>query len=181
MSTETIDLSVVTARLKKELDALVFRVPNKGDGIKINSLIANCPPLDENSSYCNFLQSSHFHKTCIVAENNGEIAGFISGYLKPDAPTELFVWQVAVSAASRGKGLAYRMLQQLLTRDNLSNVSAVETTITKSNDGSWNLFKKLDAAHGKRGSVSVFLDQEQHFKGHHDTEYLYRIPLNKTH
>ncbi|WP_028021470.1 diaminobutyrate acetyltransferase [Enterovibrio calviensis] len=179
MSTETIYQSAALTRFRTEQDEWMFRVPRIDDGIKIHSLIASCPPLDENSSYCNFLQSSHFNKTCIVAEHDGKVAGFISAYLKPDAPSELFVWQVAVSPDMRGKGLAYRMLQGLLKRKHLQHVVAVETTITRSNEGSWNLFRKLEAANGKKGEVSVFLDEAQHFKGRHDTEFLFRIPLNK--
>ncbi|WP_428447101.1 diaminobutyrate acetyltransferase [Photobacterium nomapromontoriensis] len=157
-----------------------FREPTVTDGDAIYSLIANCPPLDTNSSYCNFLQSTHFSKTCVLAEHKGDIAGFISGYQKPNEPDVLFVWQVAVSPRFRGNGLAMRMLTALLKREALTNVQAVETTITKENDASWALFKKLDAKHNNRGVVSTFLDGEAHFKGKHDTEHLYRIPLNNS-
>lgn len=181
MSTETIYQNAALKRLRTDEDAWVFRTPKREDGIAIHQLIASCPPLDENSSYCNFLQSSHFNKTCVLAEYDGEVAGFISGYRKPDNPDVLFVWQVAVSPKMRGLGLAYQMLQELLMRSHLDDLLAVETTITESNQGSWALFRKLDASHGNKGKVSVFLDEERHFKGKHDTEFLYRIPLKKTH
>lgn len=181
MSTETIYQNATLKRLRTDDDAWVFRTPGIEDGIKIHRLIASCPPLDENSSYCNFLQSSHFNNTCILAEFDGKVAGFISGYRKPDAPNELFVWQVAVGKPFRGLGLAFQMLQELLLREQLQDITAVETTITASNQGSWSLFKKLDKANGHKGSVKIFLDEEKHFKGKHDTEYLFRIPLKKTH
>jgi L-2,4-diaminobutyric acid acetyltransferase len=165
--------------LEQEKDQWVFRVPNIKDGDGIHQLIASCPPLDVNSSYCNFLQSSHFNKTCVLAEHDGNVAGFISGYLKPDNNAHLFIWQVAVSPQYRGKGLAFHMLKELLMRDNLQQVEAIETTITKDNEGSWSLFKKLDKAHGSNGSVTTFLDENEHFQGKHDTEYLYHIPLSK--
>jgi L-2,4-diaminobutyric acid acetyltransferase len=161
-----------------------FRAPCLDDGDGIHQLIGACPPLDVNSSYCNFLQSSHFNSTCILAENsqlaesNQAVAGFISGYRKPESPDELFIWQVAVAPRFRGQGLAFRMLQTLLTRPSLRQVSVVETTITGDNQSSWALFKKLDKAHGLQGYVSTFLDENRHFKGKHDTEFLYRIPLN---
>ncbi|PCS24191.1 diaminobutyrate acetyltransferase [Candidatus Enterovibrio escicola] len=163
--------------LSQDENPWVMRAPTLRDGIKIHDLITSCPPLDKNSTYCNFLQASHFHKTCILAEDDDKIAGFISAYLKPDVNDELFIWQVAVSPTMRGKGLAGRMLKALLMREHLQLVQAVETTITKYNDGSWNLFNKLDKANGNSGSVSVFLDEQKHFKGHHDTEFLYRVPL----
>ncbi|CAM2761739.1 diaminobutyrate acetyltransferase [Vibrio tubiashii] len=154
-----------------------FSEPSAEDGDDIFNLIAQCPPLDTNSSYCNFLQSTHFRQTCLLARYEGEISGFISGYRKPEEPSTLFVWQVAVAPNYRGKGLAYQMLQALLAKDSLQGIDAIETTITRENGASWALFKKLDAQNGQQGSVSTFLDQTTHFKGKHDTEYLYRIPL----
>lgn len=155
----------------------IFREPRAADGDEVYSLIADCPPLDMNSSYCNFLQSTHFSKTCILVEHKGKVAGFISGYQKPSEPSVLFVWQVAVAPHVRGKGLAFTMLEALLKRDGLENISAIETTITEDNAASWALFKKIDAKHGNFGEVTTFLDEMEHFKGKHDTEYLYRIPL----
>lgn len=155
----------------------IFREPQATDGDDIYSLIADCPPLDMNSSYCNFLQTTHFSKTCILVEHKGNVAGFISGYQKPNEPDVLFVWQVAVSPWARGKGLAFTMLESLLKRDELAKINAIETTITEENAASWALFKKLDAQNGNFGEVTTFLDEKEHFKGKHDTEYLYRIPL----
>ncbi len=160
-----------------------FRKPQVRDGNQVNTLIASCPPLDTNSAYCNFLQTSHFCDTCVVAEKNGEMAGFVSAYLKPTADSNkpvLFIWQVAVTPDYRGCGLAYRMIKQLLTRPELADVAAIETTITKDNQGSWNLFRKIERLQGcgqQDSKVSVFLDKKQHFDGKHDSEYLYHIPL----
>lgn len=160
----------------EEDEPWTFRSPCLDDGDEIHQLIAACPPLDVNSSYCNFLQSSHFNSTCILAENDQSVAGFISGYRKPESPNELFIWQVAVAPRFRGQGLAFRMLQALLKRQSLRQVSVVETTITEDNQSSWGLFKKLDKSHGFQGNISTFLDEDRHFKGKHDTEFLYRIP-----
>ncbi|MCG3864775.1 MULTISPECIES: diaminobutyrate acetyltransferase [unclassified Photobacterium] len=156
-----------------------FLQPTAKDGDDVFTLIANCPPLDTNSSYCNFLQTTHFSNTSVITKYDGEIAGFISGYQKPNQPNTLFIWQVAVAPQFRGKGLAYTMLEHLLNRDSLNNINAIETTITEENDASWALFKKLDARNSNNGEVSTFLDKNIHFKGKHDTELLYRIPLTQ--
>lgn len=165
--------------LKEETDnSTSFSKPTALDGDDIFNLIAQCPPLDVNSSYCNFLQSTHFNQTCLIARCGHKISGFVSAYLKPDEPSTLFVWQVAVSPESRGEGLAYRMIQSLLSREALkSSVKRIETTITRDNKASWALFKKLDSHNNHQGCITTFLDKTTHFKGKHDTEYLYRIPL----
>lgn len=165
------------ATLERNHSQWIFRTPVRSDGQRIHELVSLCPPLDENSAYCNFLQSIHFQKTCILAEQQDDILGFISAYRKPDKPSELFIWQVAVHPSARGKGLAFGMLKQLISQENLQDIEAIETTITRNNQGSWNLFKKFDRANGQQGQVSTFLDETRHFDGQHETEYLYRIPL----
>ena len=161
----------------KDITQFQFRKPTQQDGQKIADLVADCPPLDINSIYCNFLQATHFSETCIVAEHGGEFAGFISAYLKPASPNVLFIWQVAVSPKYRGNQLAYSMLETLLSRQTMRDVHQVETTITQANAASWALFERLDQANGHRGRRQVFLESQQDFAGAHPTEYLFSIPL----
>lgn len=172
-----------TDTLKNDIDAsakLTLRKPSKSDGNRITQFIHNHPSLDTNSSYCHFLQSSHFKNTCIIAEKNNEILGFISGYKKPEEPNTLFIWQMAVAPDYRGKGLALIMLSSILTRKEHSHLAALEATITQSNKSSWRVFEKLDEICGGFGHVSTFLDENEHFNGNYDTEFLYRIPLNQS-
>lgn len=154
-----------------------FRKPIQKDGQRIADLVADCPPLDINSIYCNFLQALHFSETCIVAEHLGEFAGFITAYLKPASPNVLFIWQVAVSPKFRGNQLAYSMLESLLSRQTMREIHQVETTITQANAASWALFERLDQANGCCGSRQVFLESQRDFAGEHPTEYLFSIPL----
>src|SRR3546814_8166752 len=83
------------------------------DAQAIHDLIAACPPLDTNSLYCNLLQCTHFAETCVLAERDGEISGWISGYRLVHDPEAMFVWQVAVHERARGRGLGVAMLNAL--------------------------------------------------------------------
>jgi len=142
-------------------------------------LIKRCPPLDVNSSYCNFLQSGHFAQTSVIAEIDGETVGFISAYIKPDQPNTLFIWQVAVDERARGLGLASRMLMHILERPHCQAVSHLETTITEDNTGSWALFRRLANTLSTSLNSSLFLDKQEHFKGEHESESLVCIgPFN---
>jgi L-2,4-diaminobutyric acid acetyltransferase len=153
---------------------ITMRKPNPEDGSVVYDLVENCKPLDTNSMYCNNLQCSHFRDTAVLAEEQGETIGFISGYLLPEQPDTLFVWQVAVSPKARGLGLASKMLLELLSRQQ-GAVRHLHTSITPGNEASWNLFKrlarKLDAPLNER----VMFDKEQHFAGQHETEMLVHI------
>lgn len=146
-------------------------MPFAEDGPAITALIAACPPLDPNSAYCNLLQCSDFAESCIVAERDGAILGWISAYLPPRRPRELFVWQVAVAASARGLGLAGRMLDALLARPELQPLERLTTTITAENGASWALFEGFARRHGVAFERSLRFDRATHFAGAHDTEW----------
>lgn len=168
----------MTISIQKHID-LQFRAPNAGDGARVHTLVSNCPPLDTNSMYCNLLQCSHFSDTSVAVTYQGELVGFVSGYLIPERPDTLFVWQVAVGERARGQGLAGRMIQHILERPVCAQVTHLETTITEENAASWGLFegvaRRLDTALNR----SVMFDRKAHFNGSHDSEMLARIgPFN---
>lgn len=156
-----------------------LHVPSLNDGHAVHRLITSCPPLDVNSAYCNFLQTGHFAQTSILAKADDQCVGFISGYVKPDDATTLFIWQVAVSASTRGKGLAGKMLDSLLQRPNLVGMQYLETTISADNTASWALFTRLARRLGANLNTLDYLDQQTHFQGDHQSERLVRIgPFN---
>jgi L-2,4-diaminobutyric acid acetyltransferase len=163
--------------LVKEMQAneIALRSPRAEDGAAVYQLIANCPPLDTNSMYCNLLQCAHFSATSVAAEADGEIVGFISGYIQPDKPDTLFIWQVAVGEKARGQGLAGRMLKEILARPACEAVRFIETTITPDNQASWALFESLTKKLNTELNRSVMFDRQQHFAGQHETEMLARI------
>lgn len=152
-----------------------LRAPAAEDGAAVYELIAQCPPLDTNSMYCNLLQCTHFSATSVAAELNDDIVGFISGYIQPDQPDTLFIWQVAVGEKARGQGLAGRMLKDILARTACDEVKFIETTITPDNRASWALFESLAKKLDAELNHSVMFDRQQHFAGQHETEMLVRI------
>lgn len=141
----------------------------------MHQLIADCPPLDTNSLYCNLLQCSHFRHTSVVAEIDDQVVGSISGYLIPERPDTLFIWQVAVGSAARGQGLALRMLDHIVDGSACRAVRFMETTITEDNAASWGLFGKFAEKRGAELVSDVGFDRDRHFGGEHDTEMQVRI------
>lgn len=154
---------------------VAFRSPSLKDGPEIHALVAACPPLDVNSPYCNLLQCGHFADTCIVAEQDGAIAGWISGYRLPGDPAVLFIWQVAVSPRARGRRLAGRMLDSLLARPHLAGVRWLHTTITEDNGPSWALFTRFAKSREAPLKSEAWLLAGKHFSDGHDGESLVTI------
>jgi L-2,4-diaminobutyric acid acetyltransferase len=129
--------------------------------------------LDENSRYCNLLQASHFRDTAIVAEHDGQLHGFVTGYRVPGRENVLFIWQVGVSPDGRGRGLGQQMLHKLVER--VSDVTTLETTVTPDNEASAAMFERLARSLNAPIEQSVMFENERHFDGEHDDEILYRI------
>src|SRR5690625_154738 len=113
---------------------VVLRPPRSTDGAALHRLIADCPPLDPNSMYCNLLQCADFADAAVAAVRDGQLVGFVSGYVPPRRPHTLFVWQVAVHETARGLGLGKRMLQHLIDRLAPRGVRYMDTTITLDNE-----------------------------------------------
>ncbi|MEY1661071.1 diaminobutyrate acetyltransferase [Isoalcanivorax beigongshangi] len=160
---------------------IVLRSPESEDGQRVHALVRACRPLDENSIYCNILQCSHFAETCVAAERDGELVGFISGYIPPKQADTLFVWQVAVRDDQRGEGLAGRMLDDLLARAACAEIRYIETTITPDNDASWRMFRRFAARHAMPTEEFILFASHSHFSGLLKDEHLLRIgPFNQT-
>ncbi|MDG9669799.1 diaminobutyrate acetyltransferase [Hahella sp. CR1] len=158
---------------------IILRTPTAEDGPSVHQLISRCPPLDENSVYCNLLQCTHWANTCVIATSVDESekqkpGGFISGYLLPEDANTLFIWQVAVDRTMRGKGLAGQMLRAILARDACRNVSHLQTTINPSNQASWKLFEKLAQYLGADMQRRTLFDASQ-FTDDHEEEVLLTI------
>ena len=154
---------------------VAFRTPTVVDAAAVHSLIDECKPLDLNSVYCYMLLTTHFAETCVVAEHDGRLAGFLSSYIKPQDPSTLFVWQVAVSPAARSLGVGRGLIEAVLARPAALGATSLETTITPSNAASWALFRSFARRHGAECSDKTIFAEKDFGPGEHEEERLLRI------
>lgn len=152
-----------------------YRKPRLDDAKRVRDLIQACPPLDLNSTYAYMLLCTHFAETCVVAEADEHVVGFLSGYLKPADPSTVFVWQVAVGADARGRGVASRLLEELASRPSCASVSRIETTINPSNRASWALFEAFAARRGAGCARKSLFRKEDFGAETHEEEQLLEI------
>ncbi len=158
-----------------DIPRIALRRPTLADGKRVYDLVGRCPPLDLNSSYSYFLLCSHFRETCVIAEDNGCLIGFLSAYRIPDRADTLFVWQMAVDESARGRGLAGQMLEYLLAQPACASVRSIETTVSPDNHASRRVFSQL-AERLHTGSCEESFLEAVHFGDEaHDAERLIRI------
>ncbi|WP_329188571.1 diaminobutyrate acetyltransferase [Actinacidiphila glaucinigra] len=154
---------------------LLLDTPGIEDGAALWRIARDSRALDLNSPYSYLLWCRDFAGTSVVARTaHGEPIGFVTGYVRPERPRTLVVWQVAVDEAHRGRGLAATMLDDLAQRAAASGVREVETTITPDNEASHRLFTSFAARHGARTERGVLFDTAL-FPEDHRPEVLYRI------
>lgn len=158
---------------------ILTRKPEASDGFALHQLVAASPPLDLNSIYSYYLLSDHFRDSCVVAECQGQLAGFLSAYLIPSRPKTLFIWQVAVAREQRGRGVASLMVEALLARFAKAQLQAIEATVNPSNRASRALFERLARQRGSPLQASTFLPAAAFGPGaDHEGETLLRISLH---
>lgn len=138
------------------MPSVSFRHPVVADGAALWRLARDSGALDLNSPYYYLAFCARFARSSIVAEEDGQVLGFVTGLLDPD-DTTLFVWQVGVDAAARGRGIASRMLDALLDSDSCRGVRRLDTTVTPSNAASLALFRALARRWEAQIEESVFL------------------------
>lgn len=154
-----------------------YRHPVFSEGLGLYNLVKSCPPLDLNSVYYYYVICRDFADTCVIAERDHKIVGFISAYIKPNDPSCLFVWQVAVAGAERGNRIASNMLEWLVEQRSCNNVRVLETTITPSNRASQRLFNRFAEKRQVTCQTDSFLDSSKFSDQTHETEIMFRIIL----
>ena len=161
------------AQSTPEDSPFILRPPTIEDGGAMWRVARDSQTLDLNTSYAYLLWARDFSGTSVVAERDGRVVGFVSGYIRPEAPHTLMVWQVAVDADQRGHGLAGRMLDHLA--ETVPGMTSLETTITDDNAASRALFGGFARTRGaEHEEIDLFV--RDHFPDEgHEPEVLHRI------
>lgn len=153
--------------------------PVAADGVDMQRLAVESRTLDANTRYAYVLWCRDFARTSVIARRDDDRAvGYVTGYLRPQAGTTLFIWQVCVDPVARGAGLAGRMLDAVWEQAvGEAGVDRMETTITPDNESSIKLFGSF----ARRHDMSIV--REDLFGPHllgdeHEPEHLYRIGPN---
>jgi L-2,4-diaminobutyric acid acetyltransferase len=156
-------------------EGLNFKIRNvKVEDIKevYRLLVASRPYVGLNSRYTYFLLARDFSDTCVVAEHNGKIVAFSSGYIPPSRSDTFFNWETVVHRDYRGYGLQKRML---LHQIKMANAKFFEATVNPSNEVSKSNFCELAELLNTKCEKKVLFEEEDFENDGHEAEVLYRI------
>jgi L-2,4-diaminobutyric acid acetyltransferase len=145
------------------------------DAASMRALVEASGVLEPNSLYAYLLLCTHFAETCLVAERDGCMQGFVAAYLPPSDPVSVFVWQIGVSGEARGKGIGMRLLDTLWRLPACAQVRYLAATVTPSNRASHRLFTAFARERGAACKVQPHFTSEHFGSVDHEEEELYRI------
>ncbi|TVT28467.1 diaminobutyrate acetyltransferase [Amycolatopsis rhizosphaerae] len=160
----------------------LIETPTKADGAALWRIARDSQKLDLNSPYAYLLWCRDFADTSVVAKVDGRPVGFVIAYRRPSTPDTALVWQVAVDADQRGRGLAGTLLDELFRGLIERGVRYLETTITPDNSASIRLFTSFAQRwQAPLERSALFARADFPNEGElHEQEDLYRIgPLSR--
>ncbi len=117
-----------------------YRTAQATDAGGLWKMVCADSTLEANSPYAYVLMATHFQETCWIAEQNGELAGFVAAYHPPTEPDAVFVWQVCSAPQWRGHGIGTSLLQNLV-RGARPQTRYLTATVTPDNQASEKLFR----------------------------------------
>jgi len=161
----------MAAAVSTSVPVLIDR-PEPADAGACWELVKATGVLDVNSRYAYALWFRDFAATSVIARMDGDVVGFVTGFRRPDEPTTVVVWQVAVDGSARGRGVAGSMLDVLWA--GVPGVDHLETTITPDNDGSIALFTAFADRHAAQVGRSELFGPDV-LGAEHLPEVLFRI------
>ncbi len=140
-------------------------------------LTANRPYVGLNSRYTYFILAKDFADTCVVAEHEGKIVAFSSGYISPNKKDTFFSWEAVVHEDFRGNNLQKLMLLHQIAG---KRVKYFEGTINPSNEASKKSFRGLAQLLKTKCEENMLFNGDDFENDGHEPEILFRIgPFSK--
>jgi predicted GNAT superfamily acetyltransferase len=101
----------------------------------------------------------HFTDTCFAAERDGELAGFLIGFMSQSRPGEAYIHFVGIHPDERGRGLGRRLYESLFAAVRERDCHLVRSVTSPVNRGSVKFHRQLgfdiESGDAQAGGVPV--------------------------
>ena len=127
---------------------------------KIRKFVKRSRPLDLHTVFAYWILFKYFDDTCFVLEEEGRIIGFVSGVISSKQPEILYLWQIGIDPAYRGRRHAETLIKRVVEIARAKGCRCLQVTIAPDNESSYKVFSRFARDHGlsfsKTGEVDVF-------------------------
>jgi len=121
---------------------LKMSTASEADYLKVYDLVRHCPPLEIYPSHLYKIIIRFFGDNCYVAYKDGQLAGWVMGFISTVKPDTYFLWQIGIDSTMQGTGLGTKLLQFIENDLLKKNCRRIELTIDPWNIPSQKLFNK---------------------------------------
>ncbi|WP_304508617.1 GNAT family N-acetyltransferase [Anaerotignum sp.] len=94
------------------------------------------------NNYIYWMLGKYFPSTCLVAEENGQVLGYIGALLSAEK-RKIFIWQIAVKSEERGRQIGRKLLQSVLLTAGDMGIMQLEIAINDKNSSCRHMVEKL--------------------------------------
>ena len=116
----------------------------EADAPVLRYLAKRCYPLDVHTQYIYWVVAKYYGEGGFILEKDGEPVGYL---MTVDARKALFVWQIGILPAHRGKGLSQMLIHE--TAEYAKSMGKnLEVTIAEENLASFSAFQRYCERHG---------------------------------
>jgi diaminobutyrate acetyltransferase len=120
---------------------LIIRSVSEKEFMRIHSFVSDCDVLETYPEHVYRILLRHFGDTCLVAESDGVIVGFLLGFRSQTRADLFFIWQIGVSVSARRQGVGAAILRDVENRLSSHEAARIECTIDPENEPSIRLFE----------------------------------------
>jgi L-2,4-diaminobutyric acid acetyltransferase len=126
----------------------VIRASSEADVAAVQNFVADCPPLTVHTEFTYWVLLRYWGDYCLIAEQDDEITGVLLAIGAGSADDLIYLWQVGVTPALRGTGLAQGMLCEFAARASRSGRTRVQVSVADDNRASHGLFARFAEEQG---------------------------------
>lgn len=136
--------------LKKYVKKMIKVEEHKADDFsKIHDIAGEIDGIVQHPTHVYKIMADHFGHTFFVAReyqsNQNKILGFMLGFLSERIKGHLFIWQIAVTKNTQGKGVGSKLMDYTINyAKNLDNCHKILATVETDNFASQSLFEKYN-------------------------------------
>jgi L-2,4-diaminobutyric acid acetyltransferase len=112
------------------------------DFLDIYNFVSICKPLENYAEHFYKIMFRYFGNSCLVAEYNNKIVGFLLGFRSQVDNTTFFIWQIGVYSYYRGKEIGKVLVEELEKVAKKLGCKRIEVTVDPTNLASQKLFEK---------------------------------------
>jgi len=120
---------------------MVIRKSSVEDFRELHKLVGRIEKIVQHPPHFYKIMLRYFGNTIILAEEDGELAGFLLGFISQNNPEEYFIWQLGVDPRYRGRKIASKIMKETVETAREKGCKLVTATVETVNIPSQQLFE----------------------------------------